>query len=180
MMSLEVGSSNSTDPPPSPELMGRVPQTPGTGDTHTQRDTRGVCSATGAATHQGGPWDQAHTRQLRQEQETRGEKTSPEPPQGTLEPGLGSQQVWGSCCAVCGAVQDKWHHPHLQLGSGDSLDLLGSICCSPSFPKHQSWCDALTKARRMFQHPRELCRGADSSQQPWTSTKDPLQPLLLS
>lgn len=24
-------------------------------------------------------WDQAHTRQLRQEQETRGEKTSPEP-----------------------------------------------------------------------------------------------------
>lgn len=154
-----------------------------TGDTgHTHRGTSTGALQSYVSSHTPGedPRTTAHTRQLRQEQETRGEKTSPEPHRFP-GPWFGTHTGCGSAVAgVSGAVQEKWGHQHLEVGSGsgDSLDFPGSMRCSPCFPRAPQRVRCSHQSQRTCQHHRDLCRGAASSQQPQTSTKDPSQPLL--
>lgn len=171
---LQQFQRNSRDsPPPSPEHMGPVascsgtPGTPGDiGDTDTHTGTpTGLCSATAAATHQGQPSEQAQTRQLRQEQETRGEKTSPE--------AHGYPGAWFGTPRGRGAVQEKWHRAQpglalaLALALGTAWISWGASAALRVSPEHQSRCDALSSRRRMCQHQGSCAEELPPPSSPW-------------
>lgn len=110
-----------------------------TGDTgHTHRGTSTGALQSYVSSHTPGedPRTTAHTRQLRQEQETRGEKTSPEPHRFP-GPWFGTHTGCGSAVAgVSGAVQEKWDHQHLEVGfgSGDKPGFSGEHALLSVFP----------------------------------------------
>lgn len=127
--------------PPSPDHVGPVAscaRTPGTRDTHTEGHQQGLCRATLAATHRRGPSDHGTHTAATAGTGDKGGKKHPQNPTGSPGPWFGTHTGCGSAVAgVSGAVQEKWDHPHLEVGSGsgDSLDFPGSIRCSPCFPR---------------------------------------------
>lgn len=170
--------------PPSPDRVGPVAscaRTPGTRDTHTEGHQQGLCRATLAATHQERTLGPRHTHGSYGRSRRQGGRKHPQNPTGSPGPWFGTHTGCGSAVAgVSGAVQEKWDHQHLEVGSGsgDSLDFPGSMRCSPCFPRAPQRVRCSHQSQRMCQHHGDLCRGAASSQQPQTSTKDPPQPLL--